>query len=553
MTTARPASTLEMTVVPGEAVASGESGQYRRLAGGPGEPRAVRRDLARSDGNTKRGSLAHLAHLTDVQLADLASPGRMEFLEVLRGVPGAGSFAPAQRPQEALVTHALDSIVRRLASVVSRETGAPVDLVVSTGDNIDNAQWNELEWYLALLAGGEVALAADGRYDGVQNSGEDLYWHPDGGSDFWRRRHGFPTLPGLLERAVRPYTVEGLAIPWVSCFGNHDGLAFGEIVPTDAYRGILLGDSKAVSLPDGFSPLEHEEDLFEHPELFLAGERRRVAPDARRRIVGRREFVAAHLEAPGLPDGHGYRADDLARGVAYFALDLSPTVRLVSLDTANLDGWHEGSIGKAQLDWLEKTLVACHSSHLDRSGEVVSGGGDDRLVVLASHHGLSTLGNLRRSELGFEEDHPRFGAGDVAALLSRFPNVVAWLNGHRHVNEIVARPSQATTASGEGAGYYEISTVSIADWPSQARLVEIVTNGDGTLSLLTTMLDHLGPLVPPESGVDEYSVDDLASLHRELAGNVPQGGFFSRVTGRREDRNCDLRLMAPFPLEDRAP
>lgn len=550
MTTASstpPATTLEETLVPGEISTEGESGEYRRLARGPGEARRLR-GIGSDPGRTRRRSIAHLAHVTDVQLADLASPGRMEFFEVLRGVPGAGSFAPAQRPQEALVTHALDSIVRRLESAVSRETGAPIDLVVSTGDNIDNAQWNELAWYLALLAGGELSLSPAGPYDGVQRGGDHLYWHPDGGSDIWRTRYGFPTLPGLLDRAVRPWSVGGLSVPWVSCFGNHDGLAFGEIVPTESYRERVIGGEKAIGLPPGFSPLEHEAELYEYPEVFLAGPARRIAPDPSRRVVGRREFVAAHLEAPGLPLGHGYAPGHVSGGVAYFTLDLTPDVRLIALDTANLDGWHEGSIGRVQLAWLEETLMGCHSSYLDADGNLVRGEGPDRLVVLASHHGLNTLGNLRHAEAGLEDDHPRFGADTIAALLSRFPNVVAWLNGHRHVNEIAARPSRARTRSGATAGYYEISTVSVADWPSQARLVELVANEDGTLSLLTTMLDHLGPVVPPVGDVASYSTDELASLHRELAGNVPRAGFFSRAAGSPEDRNCELTLEAPFPL-----
>ncbi|MGH9305042.1 MAG: hypothetical protein ACRDZ5_11650, partial [Acidimicrobiales bacterium] len=307
-------------------------------------------------------------------------------------------------------------------------------------------------------------------------------------------------------------------------------------------RAHVLGASKPVSygsapLGAGLDPHSLEHDLFERPEQFLAGPQRSVPADPDRRIVGRREFVAAHLEAPGAPHGHGFTAANLAAGTAYGTYDApsrggpshggGPLLRVILLDTANLDGSSTGSLGVRQFAWLEEQLIACHSCY----------GGEDRLVVLASHHGLKTLSNLRQLRGGLEEDQPRVGAAEVAALLSRFGNVVCWLNGHRHENEIVAR-------AGSGGGFWEISTASIADWPSEGRLVELVDNQDGTLSLLTTMVDHLGPPDPR----DAEGLDRLASLHRELAANVPGAGFGSLFEGTPADRNCELVLPAPFPV-----
>jgi len=37
----------------------------------------------------------------------------------------------------------------------------------------------------------------------------------------------------------------------------------------------------------------------------------------------------------------------------------------------------------------------------------------------------------------------------------------------------------------------------------------------------------------------------MAGLHRELAANVPGGGFTSDLAGRVEDRNVVLRLRDP--------
>ena len=100
-------------------------------------------------------SLAHIGHLTDMQIADVQSPARFEFFERLRSLPGAGSYVPACRPQEALVAHAVAAMVQTINRIAtSPETGASLGLCVSTGDSLDNAQLNELQWFLSLLGGG---------------------------------------------------------------------------------------------------------------------------------------------------------------------------------------------------------------------------------------------------------------------------------------------------------------------------------------------------------------------------------------------------------------
>jgi hypothetical protein len=124
------------------------------------------------------------------------------------------------------------------------------------------------------------------------------------------------------------------------------------------------------------------------------------------------------------------------------------------------------------------------------------------------------------------------------SLLCRFPNVVAWLTGHRHINEIAARQRGPL-------GLWEIATASIADWPSQGRFIELVDNRDGTLSLLTSMVDHAAAIRPDAAAGRQR----LASQHRELAGNVPLVGFGSSFEGSPADRNTELVIPAPFALD----
>ena len=128
----------------------------------------------------------------------------------------------------------------------------------------------------------------------------------------------------------------------------------------------------------------------------------------------------------------------------------------------------------------------------------------------------------------------------MLALLHRFSNVVLWLNGHTHTNAVRAHSDPDDPAR----GFWEVTTCAIMDWPCQARLIEIIDCGSH-LSIVCTMVDHDTPARAPLL----QTRDDLASLHRELAANMPLIGVDSSRPGSPADRNTDLRIRVPFPLQ----
>ena len=106
---------------------------------------------------------------------------------------------------------------------------------MTTGDAIDNAQWNEVQAFLALFDGGRVTArtpAAPGTpgsrpWTGrMTSSGSPTATGPDG-PDFFRRELGFPHHPACSSAALREFTAGGLQMPWLSCFGNHEALNQG--------------------------------------------------------------------------------------------------------------------------------------------------------------------------------------------------------------------------------------------------------------------------------------------------------------------------------------
>lgn len=535
-----PTSTLERTIVPAEPLRSGTDRAYRRLGFAGGEGHVLREDLAPAATVGASRSVLHLAHLSDLQIADVQSPARMEFLDVLPDRNVLKPFLPAHRPYEALAVHAVDAIARTLHTLgPSPVTGAPVRLAVTTGDAVDNVQWNELRWFLSLLDGGTVRTGSGSPLESPQSSAWDLdgFWHPDGDSGRYAGRWGFPAYPGLLRDAAEAFAAAGLGIPWLACFGNHEALVQGMSLATPAVGALVVGDAKPVGLPAGFDPGDpaHVAAFVRDPVALLSGASRAIPADRSRAFFSRREFIQAHLRGGGAPSGHGFSAENLERDTVYYAHDPAPGVRVLVLDTSNPGGNADGSLGAAQLTWLERQLVKTHSTHLDASGAPVRTGNEDRYVLLASHHGLETLGNDTVSE-GVDPaaaDLPRVLAPQVRSMLHRFPNVVAWLNGHTHEHHIVPRPDPA----GRTSGFWEITTGSIMDWPVQGRLVELVEDGDGSLSVFCTIVDHAAPPDP----TDAAAAWRLASIHRELAANDPFLGDETGPHGAPSDRNVELR------------
>jgi metallophosphoesterase (TIGR03767 family) len=541
-----PPLTTQRRLAAGAVVRRGTASSYRVIEFSDGERHVVRSPFGtRATGPESGGRpLLCLAHITDLQLADVQSPARFEFLNRYYADPRYAQLVPVQRPQEALTARAVDATIRTLNAVRGPATGMPPQLAVSTGDAIDNAQWNELELFLALFDGGVAAPRSGGpRYEGVQSLDwpDDAFWKPDGigprGPDLFRRELGFPHHPGLLRRALRRFRASGLVMPWLSCFGNHEALTQGVGVPTDGITAALTGGRKPVGLPDGF---DHDRalDLFTtQPEMFLTGPSRGITPDPARRAITRGDFVAAHFRPGARPHGHGFTERNRLDGTAYYAYDM-PGVRLVVLDTSCLAGGASGCIDEAQARWLRDRLAEVHSVYEASDGTEVRTTHDDRLVVLLSHHGLDTLERRRAGHAG-PGGMPLLGAPEVRAELHRFPNVVLWLNGHAHVNAIRPRAHP----SRPDRGFWEVTTCAVVDWPCQTRLVELIDRG-GCLSIVCTMVDHDTPPVPGSL----TDTAGLAALHRELAANVPLRGALSACAGQPGDRNADLRIVPPFPL-----
>ena len=320
----------------------------------------------------------------------------------------------------------------------------------------------------------------------------------------------------------------------------------GGVRPIDP---VAIGPLKITAVATALDPTDLSSAVSSLPGLLAdpgvladPGLVRLVTPDPDRRAATLEDWIQRHLDSPDAPGpaGHGYTADMIASRQLYYSFPISESVLGICLDTINHLGYADGSLGDAQLAWMEQQLIAAHSTYVDAGGTKVTTGNDDRVVVLFSHHNLFTINTLIADSF-FPTDQRR-GFDVLRSILRRFPNVVAWVNGHSHVNRITPVPDP----TGQTGGFWEISTAAHIDWPEQARLVEIVDNCDGTLSIFGTLIEHASPVSVDITDPSSATVTQLASLSRELAANEPQASM--TALGFPTDRNVELLIRSPFTV-----
>jgi 3',5'-cyclic AMP phosphodiesterase CpdA len=390
------------------------------------------------------------------------------------------AFEGIYRPQGHLTPQTFEAHVRTARRL--QDLSRDFDFALIAGDLSDGAQLNELEWVIDTLEGGAI--------------------DPDSGVDD-------DPVPGPGNDYNDPFLSDGLGVPWYAAAGNHDGLYIGGFAPIDqALKDAAMGDE----VYDFVFPTGFRDGSTLYGDLVTEGT---TPADPAREPLTESEFLQVLLEAPGLPEGHGITAEMVAAEQSWFTawpIEGVP-LRLVVLDTlqahpSGLGLGSQGYVEEDQLSWLEAQLREAEEA--------------DELVLVMSHHRAKDLGG----ESPIEPEQ-------LEEVLASSPNLVLHVTGHGHSN--VDR-----LVSGEH-GYYELMLASTMDFPMQSRVIEIIDEGNGHLSIYCTNLGHNSP------------EDSLAHTGRQLAAAkaaFPVLGQGGDALGEWESDAVNQNLVLRVPLPE---
>ena len=537
-------TTLDRTIVH-----EGEEGT-KNLTYGPPDKR-VTRSIEEWPAHGSGRPLGGFKHVSDIHVLDEESPGRVEYFD-LCGTPFTGAY----RPQEAMTTQVGNSMLKQLAEIhTGPATGVPLDFVVSTGDNVDNNQLNETRWFVRLLDGSRVN----------PNSGAESY---DG---YTRQEFSGAPSKDILRMAQRPFDSVGTRGPWYAVLGNHDGLVQGNVPSNPVFDQHARGDKKIFIPLDAYDGCPSDpSDIQTIPDtiqnLITAGTGVRDVPrDDKRHFLDHQELVQEYFNTTGRPRGHGLEdapIDPLHDSRAgYYGFRISDRIRGISLDTISEDGGPNGHIPDPQFKWLRSELRKYSEYHYRDGERIKNPDATNKLIMLFSHHSSVTLDNPGANPEGLPYHcFRRMGpqgcqkAEGLNRLLHRFPNVIAWVNGHEHNNAIRPYPAQEGLKN-QARAYWEINTAAHIDWPQQSRLIEVAwepgqrRRDPDTVLIYGTVLDHAA--APDANRTRQSRVDYLASFSRREAyydACVRSGQANCEARGRPADRNVKLAQKAPFDL-----
>jgi len=437
---------------------------------GPGLPCQKRLDLMPSGYDygsvTQASKLLRFFTITDVHITDKESPCQAIFFAPYAGGNGISCYSPLML----YTTQVLDATVKTINDLHKQN---PFDLGLALGDLANSSQYNELRWFIDIMDGKTITPSS-----GVQK-------------------------PGTNNHYQDAYKAEGLnpSIPWYATLGNHDHFWIGSKPINAKIQKALIGDS-ILQLGDILDittdPNAMNENTFSTGTLdgstqygtiigcgivASMGMIPTVSPDPNRHALTISDWINQFSTTASLPVGHGFIQSDPTNvsGACYsFVPKSNVPLKIIVIDDtqdATEAPYEEGIYGHGELttdryNWLMAQLQAGQDAN--------------QLMIISAHEpiGVESIG----SPMDWEPIPPGYSSEkNLIAQLKSFPNLILWVSGHRHLNNVTAFPS--TDPAHPENSFWEVETKSLREFPEQFRTFDIVRNSDNTISIITTNVD----------------------------------------------------------------
>jgi metallophosphoesterase (TIGR03768 family) len=407
--------------------------------------------------------------ISDIHITDKESPSQ-SIITSYQSTYGEKGNSSTYSPVMLSTTQVLDAAVKT-ANALHRLLS--FDFGMSLGDDCNSSQYNELRWFIDVMDGQYITPSSG------TNAGADTIDYQ------------------------KPYQAAGLdpSIPWYAVLGNHDHFWFGALLVDDYLRQSYTNNSVLLmgSMADGGSSSRKEfmgtiDGSTPYGNVigvglvtnFIVGDVTNaptITPDPNRYSLTKSNWMREFFTTASKPVGHGFSPANIANDFACYSFEPKANLplKVIVLDDtmtdANFDPTGYGGLDTNQLAWLVHELDL--------------GQAQDKLMIIAAHIPIELCALPGSTNSIISEP-------DLLALLHNYPNLLLWVTGHMHRNNIKPQPSPYPNR--EEYGFWEVETPSLRDWPQEFRTFEILRNTDNSISMMVTDID---PEVTPGSPADK--------------------------------------------------
>lgn len=473
-------TTLDRTIIPDivpviptvkiDDPANFEKYGYGKWHFGPGLPCQKRLDLMPAGYADKQVSksakLLRFFTMTDVHITDKESPGQAIVFAPYAGENGISVYSPLML----YTTHVLNAAVQTI-NALHKEN--PFDLGLAIGDLANSTQYNELRWYIDIMDGKRI--------------------NPDSGPKD-------DPIPGPDNDYQDEFQAAGLdqSIPWYATVGNHDHFWLGSKPMTERMKRTIVSDSilQLGFIFDKQDPNVMDKQTFSTGTLDCSklyapiigsgpvaklGKIPTIGADPNRRPLSKNEWINEFTNTTSLPKGHGFIQSNPANvfdGCYSFEPKSDIPIKIIVLDDTQDESdmpvkegiYGHGELSNGRYDWLMAQLKA--------------GQDENKLMIISAH---IPIGVCENTPMDWNPAPGYTSEKDLISQLQKFPNLILWVAGHRHLNNVTSLPSSDPVHPENG--FWEVETKSLREFPEQFRTFDIVRNSDNTISIITTNVD----------------------------------------------------------------